>query len=165
MSNTPPSTCPHLHPFLESLRVRGYSSATVSSRHESLQLFLRWLRYLRGVDEQGQPYHIDDPRTDELQRALDQIQLEFSTEALHAIAEAALRQNLGARALRGILEKVLHPGRCFIRIFLILPAEREEKNQKQNSGEHNREGNFLQRKVERSHKTISYFFNNFTFVL
>src|SRR5229473_622598 len=41
--------------------------------------------------------------------ALDQIQLEFSTEALYAVAEAALRQKLGARALRAILEKVLHP--------------------------------------------------------
>ncbi len=41
--------------------------------------------------------------------ALDQIQLEFSPEALDAIAEAALRQKLGARALRAILEKVLHP--------------------------------------------------------
>ncbi|HSP33612.1 MAG TPA: ATP-dependent Clp protease ATP-binding subunit ClpX [Thermoanaerobaculia bacterium] len=41
--------------------------------------------------------------------ALDQIQLEFSTEALAEIANAALRQKLGARALRAILEKVLHP--------------------------------------------------------
>jgi len=41
--------------------------------------------------------------------ALDQIQLEFSDGALDAIAEAALRQKLGARALRAILEKVLHP--------------------------------------------------------
>ena len=41
--------------------------------------------------------------------ALDQIQLEFSGGALTAIAEAALRQKLGARALRAILEKVLHP--------------------------------------------------------
>lgn len=41
--------------------------------------------------------------------ALDQIQLEFSREALYAIASAALRQKLGARALRAILEKVLHP--------------------------------------------------------
>jgi ATP-dependent Clp protease ATP-binding subunit ClpX len=41
--------------------------------------------------------------------ALDQIQLEFSRDALFAIAEAALRQRLGARALRAILEKVLHP--------------------------------------------------------
>ncbi len=41
--------------------------------------------------------------------ALDQIQLEFSAGALFAIAEAALKQKLGARALRAILEKVLHP--------------------------------------------------------
>jgi ATP-dependent Clp protease ATP-binding subunit ClpX len=41
--------------------------------------------------------------------ALDQIQLEFSRDALFAIAEAALAQKLGARALRAILEKVLHP--------------------------------------------------------
>jgi ATP-dependent Clp protease ATP-binding subunit ClpX len=41
--------------------------------------------------------------------ALDQIQLEFTSDALVAIAEAALRQKLGARALRAILEKVLHP--------------------------------------------------------
>ncbi|HEY0371782.1 MAG TPA: ATP-dependent Clp protease ATP-binding subunit ClpX [Thermoanaerobaculia bacterium] len=41
--------------------------------------------------------------------ALDQIQLEFTREALFAIAEAALAQRLGARALRAILEKVLHP--------------------------------------------------------
>ena len=41
--------------------------------------------------------------------ALDQIQLEFSREALLEIANAALRQKLGARALRAILEKVLHP--------------------------------------------------------
>jgi ATP-dependent Clp protease ATP-binding subunit ClpX len=41
--------------------------------------------------------------------ALDQIQLEFSRDALFAIAEAALEQKLGARALRAILEKVLHP--------------------------------------------------------
>jgi integrase/recombinase XerD len=51
MSNNPPSTCPHLHRFLESLRVRGYSSATVSSRHESLQLFLRWLREEVGTED------------------------------------------------------------------------------------------------------------------
>jgi ATP-dependent Clp protease ATP-binding subunit ClpX len=41
--------------------------------------------------------------------ALDQIQLDFTPEALHEIANAALRQKLGARALRAILEKVLHP--------------------------------------------------------
>ncbi|HVE70881.1 MAG TPA: ATP-dependent Clp protease ATP-binding subunit ClpX [Thermoanaerobaculia bacterium] len=41
--------------------------------------------------------------------ALDQIQLEFTREALFTIAEAALTQRLGARALRAILEKVLHP--------------------------------------------------------
>ena len=41
--------------------------------------------------------------------ALDQIQLEFSSDALSEIANAALRQKLGARALRAILEKVLHP--------------------------------------------------------
>ena len=41
--------------------------------------------------------------------ALDQLQLEFSPEALYAIANAALRQGLGARGLRGILERVLHP--------------------------------------------------------
>ena len=41
--------------------------------------------------------------------ALDQIRLEFSNEALHAVATAALRQRLGARALRSILEQVLHP--------------------------------------------------------
>lgn len=41
--------------------------------------------------------------------ALDQIRLEFSEEALFEIAEGAIRQKLGARALRAILEKVLHP--------------------------------------------------------
>jgi ATP-dependent Clp protease ATP-binding subunit ClpX len=41
--------------------------------------------------------------------ALDQIQLEFSLAALREVADAALRQKLGARGLRGILEKVLHP--------------------------------------------------------
>ena len=41
--------------------------------------------------------------------ALDQIQLEFSRTALLEIANAALKQRLGARALRAILEKVLHP--------------------------------------------------------
>ena len=41
--------------------------------------------------------------------ALDQIQLEFTREALFEIANAALAQRLGARALRAILEKVLHP--------------------------------------------------------
>jgi len=41
--------------------------------------------------------------------ALDQIQLDFAHEALVEIANAALRQKLGARALRAILEKVLHP--------------------------------------------------------
>jgi ATP-dependent Clp protease ATP-binding subunit ClpX len=41
--------------------------------------------------------------------ALDQIQLDFSQGALYEIAHAALRQRLGARALRAILEKVLHP--------------------------------------------------------
>jgi ATP-dependent Clp protease ATP-binding subunit ClpX len=41
--------------------------------------------------------------------ALDQIQLDFSAEALYEIATAALRQKLGARALRAMLEKVLHP--------------------------------------------------------
>jgi ATP-dependent Clp protease ATP-binding subunit ClpX len=41
--------------------------------------------------------------------ALDQIQLDFSHEALYEIAGAALKQKLGARALRAILEKVLHP--------------------------------------------------------
>lgn len=41
--------------------------------------------------------------------ALDQIQLEFTREALFEVATAALRQKLGARALRAILEKVMHP--------------------------------------------------------
>jgi ATP-dependent Clp protease ATP-binding subunit ClpX len=41
--------------------------------------------------------------------ALDQIQLEFTRPALFEIANAALRQRLGARALRSILERVLHP--------------------------------------------------------
>lgn len=41
--------------------------------------------------------------------ALDQIQLDFTESALFEIAHAALRQKLGARALRAILEKVLHP--------------------------------------------------------
>jgi len=41
--------------------------------------------------------------------ALDQIQLEFSRNALFEIATAAVKQHLGARALRAILEKVLHP--------------------------------------------------------
>jgi ATP-dependent Clp protease ATP-binding subunit ClpX len=41
--------------------------------------------------------------------ALDQIQLDFTHDALLEIANAALRQRLGARALRAILEKVLHP--------------------------------------------------------
>src|SRR5206468_3808856 len=41
--------------------------------------------------------------------ALDQIQLDFSRDALMEIANAALKQKLGARALRAILEKVLHP--------------------------------------------------------
>ncbi len=41
--------------------------------------------------------------------ALDQIQLEFSEGALFEIAHAALRQQLGARGLRSILETVLHP--------------------------------------------------------
>jgi ATP-dependent Clp protease ATP-binding subunit ClpX len=41
--------------------------------------------------------------------ALDQIQLDFSHDALLEIANAAVKQKLGARALRAILEKVLHP--------------------------------------------------------
>jgi ATP-dependent Clp protease ATP-binding subunit ClpX len=41
--------------------------------------------------------------------ALDSIQLEFSRDALFEIANAAIRQRLGARALRAIMEKVLHP--------------------------------------------------------
>jgi ATP-dependent Clp protease ATP-binding subunit ClpX len=41
--------------------------------------------------------------------ALDQIQLDFSQAALYEIAHAALKQRLGARALRAILERVLHP--------------------------------------------------------
>jgi ATP-dependent Clp protease ATP-binding subunit ClpX len=41
--------------------------------------------------------------------ALDQIQLDFTYDALLEIANAALKQKLGARALRAILEKVLHP--------------------------------------------------------
>jgi ATP-dependent Clp protease ATP-binding subunit ClpX len=41
--------------------------------------------------------------------SLDQIQLDFTHEALEEIAGAALKQKLGARALRAILEKVMHP--------------------------------------------------------
>jgi len=41
--------------------------------------------------------------------ALDQIQLDFSHDALYEIAGAALKQKLGARSLRAIIEKVLHP--------------------------------------------------------
>ena len=41
--------------------------------------------------------------------ALDQIQLDFMEEALAEIAHAALKQGLGARGLRAILERVLHP--------------------------------------------------------
>jgi ATP-dependent Clp protease ATP-binding subunit ClpX len=57
---------------------------------------------------------LTDPREamiPEYQRlcALDQIQLEFTREALFEIANAAVKQRLGARALRAIIEKVLHP--------------------------------------------------------
>jgi ATP-dependent Clp protease ATP-binding subunit ClpX len=41
--------------------------------------------------------------------SLDQIQLDFSREALFEIAKLAIRQKLGARSLRSILERVLHP--------------------------------------------------------
>src|SRR5260370_40405620 len=41
--------------------------------------------------------------------ALDQIQLDFTHESLLEIANEALKQKLGARALRPILQKVLHP--------------------------------------------------------
>ena len=41
--------------------------------------------------------------------ALDQIQLDFTNDALLEIAGVALKQKLGARALRAIVEKVLHP--------------------------------------------------------
>jgi len=41
--------------------------------------------------------------------ALDQIQLDFTHDALLEIAGVALKQRLGARALRAIVEKVLHP--------------------------------------------------------
>jgi ATP-dependent Clp protease ATP-binding subunit ClpX len=41
--------------------------------------------------------------------ALDQIQLDFSRDALLEIAGAALRQRLGARGLRAIIENVMHP--------------------------------------------------------
>ena len=41
--------------------------------------------------------------------ALDQIQLDFTQAGLYEIANAALRQKLGARGLRAIIEKVLHP--------------------------------------------------------
>ena len=41
--------------------------------------------------------------------ALDQIQLEFSRDALFEIANAARKERLGARALRAVVEKVLHP--------------------------------------------------------
>ena len=41
--------------------------------------------------------------------ALDQIQLDFTEAGLFEIANAALRQRLGARGLRAIIEKVLHP--------------------------------------------------------
>ncbi|HEX8171766.1 MAG TPA: ATP-dependent Clp protease ATP-binding subunit ClpX [Thermoanaerobaculia bacterium] len=41
--------------------------------------------------------------------ALDQIQLDFSRDALYEVAAAARRQRLGARGLRAILERVLHP--------------------------------------------------------
>jgi len=41
--------------------------------------------------------------------ALDNIELSFSRDALYEIAAAARRHKLGARALRSILERVLHP--------------------------------------------------------
>ncbi|HEY2091497.1 MAG TPA: ATP-dependent Clp protease ATP-binding subunit ClpX [Thermoanaerobaculia bacterium] len=41
--------------------------------------------------------------------ALDQIQLDFTRDALLEIAGAAMHQRLGARALRAIMEKVMHP--------------------------------------------------------
>jgi ATP-dependent Clp protease ATP-binding subunit ClpX len=41
--------------------------------------------------------------------ALDQIQLDFTEAGLFEIANAALRQKLGARGLRAIIERVLHP--------------------------------------------------------
>jgi ATP-dependent Clp protease ATP-binding subunit ClpX len=41
--------------------------------------------------------------------ALDQIQLDFTRDALLEIAGAAMHQRLGARALRAVLEKVMHP--------------------------------------------------------
>ena len=39
----------------------------------------------------------------------DQIQLEFSRDALFQIASAARKERLGARALRAVVEKVMHP--------------------------------------------------------
>jgi ATP-dependent Clp protease ATP-binding subunit ClpX len=41
--------------------------------------------------------------------ALDQIQLEFSRDALFEIASTARKERLGARALRAVVEKVMHP--------------------------------------------------------
>src|SRR5207248_6461760 len=41
--------------------------------------------------------------------ALDQIQLDFTSDALYEIANAAPKQRLGARALRASLEQVLQP--------------------------------------------------------
>ena len=38
---------------------------------------------------------------------MDNIQLEFTTEALHAIAQEANRRKTGARALRGIIEEIM----------------------------------------------------------
>jgi len=69
---------------------------------------------------------LTDPREamiPEYQRlcALDQIQLEFSREALFEIAAAAIKQRLGARALRATLEKVLHP------IFFVGPERAGER--------------------------------------
>ncbi|MDD6645903.1 MAG: ATP-dependent Clp protease ATP-binding subunit ClpX [Oscillospiraceae bacterium] len=67
---------------------------------------------LSGLDEDALVRILTEPRNSIINQykklfELDDVELEFTSDALHAIAVIAKEQNTGARGLRGILENIL----------------------------------------------------------
>ncbi|MDO4313844.1 MAG: ATP-dependent Clp protease ATP-binding subunit ClpX [Eubacteriales bacterium] len=67
---------------------------------------------LQGLDEDMLVKILKEPKNAILKQyqkllALDEVKLEFNDDALHAIAERAIKKNTGARALRAIIEEFM----------------------------------------------------------
>ena len=67
---------------------------------------------LKGLDEEALVRILVEPKNSLIKQykklfSLDKVDLEFTDEALHAVAKKAIERNIGARGLRSIMESVL----------------------------------------------------------